>query len=253
MKLRILASLLALFLAASASADGTTTLQGGLNVGTGSSYMYLTGVATVKRDLAFSDIRDLNMAPIAQTTPITSILYISQATGLTNHAAVFVAPELVPGTIKLQFRVPDNYRSGGTLYARAHASGAVTAQHVSITAHAYINRPDALTVTTQAAGTLVNLPTSASVEINDLALTNSNATFYPNATVTWVIRVLNAGATTTQFLGFYFRYRPAGVMADARQLWPGEGGAALGFLDEVTQPVFLDPSSYDSFKLASQG
>ena len=255
MKKLILSLLLALGLSTAASA-GITNLQGGWGVGseTAGTYIYLTGVSTVKQGLAFSEIRDFNMAPVAQTTPITSILYVSQATGLTNHAAVFVDPALVPGRIKLQFQVRDNYRSGGTLYARVHASGAVTAQHVSITADAYINRPDATTVTTKAAGTLVNLPTTADVQINDLALTNSNATFYPGATVTWDIRVLNAGTRTVQFLGFYFSYRPGGVMASIpRSLWPGEGGEALSFLDEIKQPVYLDPATYEFKVPATKG
>lgn len=238
--------ILGLTLAGQSHAGITNVDALGIGSSGDSTYIYLTGVSTVKQDLAFGEIRDFNMAPVAQTTPITSILYVSQATGLTNHAAVFVDPALAPGRIKLQHRVRDNYRSGGTLYARVHASGTVTSQHVSITADAYINRPDATTVTTKAAGTLVNLPTTADVQINDLALTNSNATFYPNATVTWDIRVSNAGTRTVQFLGFYFSYRPGGVMASMpRSLWPGENGNALSFLDEVQVPVFLHPS-YDS-------
>lgn len=205
----ILSLLLALATTASAS-SAYTNLPGGIGVGNvgDSTYAVITGVASVKHELPLTSLWSDSYLPIVSASAVTTAMYIGQATGLTNHAAVFFPSQPASLVGVVQFRVPDNYRSDGTLYALVHTSGAVTANGISVTADVYYNDPNSATVTTKAAGTVVNFPTSAETQIRALALTNSNITFSPGRLVTYKLTVAGTDAVTRQVLGLYFQYRP---------------------------------------------
>jgi len=240
MKKTFLALLMGLLLAAAplAASSSVTNLPGGIGIGSvsGGTYSVLTPVSTVKMNIPLQSMVDnVSYLPITLATAVTTAIYMGQATGLTNHAAIIFPSQPASLVGVLQFRVPGNYYSGGTLYAIVHASSTVTTYGVSVTADVYYNDLDSTTVTTKAAGTVVQFPTTANVRLNTLALTNSSITFKPNQLVTYKITVAGTDAVTRQFLGFYFQYRPWGVYA----LWPGEGGKALGFLGEQRVPVLL--------------
>lgn len=210
MKTLILLLLMAFGAASAPASSAYTNIPGGVGVGSvgDSTYAVVTGVASVKEPIALQSLLDSSYLPIVSASAVTTAMYVGQATGLTNHAAVFFPhqPASVVGVV--QFRVPDNYRSDGVLYALVHTSGAVTANGISVTADVYYNDPNSATVTTKAAGTIVNFPTSAETQIRALALTNSNITFSPGRLVTYKITVAGANAVTRQILGLYFQYRP---------------------------------------------
>jgi hypothetical protein len=185
---------------------------GGVGVGNPeSTYLVLTGVATVNVDIPLQAILTSSYLPVTSATVSTTSMYVGGATGLTNTPAIFIPSQPASVEAVITHRIPKNYKSGGVLVLRVHTSGTVTAQGISFTADVYRNAPNSATITTKSPGSVVNVPTTANIQINDLSMANA-ATFLPGDTAAWHITVAGTDAVTRQIVGAYFKYRPHGAL-----------------------------------------
>lgn len=196
-----------------------TNLYGGVGVGSvgGSTYMVLTGVATVIRPLPLigRGLTGDNGTTALADTAITTGAFVCQLTGMTNNAGVCFPTTVDTQVYSYTFDVPCNYRSGGALILGVHTNSTFTAGALSVTADVYVSAYNGTTSTTKLAGTAYQIPTSASAWNITITptITGFAGSISPFTKVTLKLtKAVTSNAAQLQLSYLGFSYRPWGVM-----------------------------------------
>jgi hypothetical protein len=216
-KIKSVALALALAVAlapAAAQASTSTTNFSSIGVGSvpSSTYLYLTGVAEVWKEIPLTSIlTGTNGTTALADTAITTGLYVTQVTGLTNTPAVAFPTQTNGGVASFSVTVPHNYRSGARLVAAWHAGGAFTQGQLSFTADAYVQSAYwSTTSVAKTAGTAVQINPAAEYQ-NVTQAATITLSVSPFQRVQF--KLSKAGtAAIPQLTGLWFVYRPSGVL-----------------------------------------
>jgi len=198
----------------SAQASTSTTNFSSIGVGSvpSSTYLYLTGVAEVWKEIPLTSIlTGANGTTALADTAITTGLYVAQVTGLTNTPAVAFPTQTDGGVASFSVTVPHNYRSGARLVAAWHTSTTFTQGQLSFTADAYVQSAYwSATTAAKTAGTAVQINPAASYQ-NVTQAATITLTTQPFQRIQF--KLSKEGTTAiTQLTGLWFVYRPSGVL-----------------------------------------
>ncbi len=217
-KLSLALALAVALIPALSRADLTTGYPNGINVGTNASgnRVMLTGTASaILAEISILDIMPGDGFSVPASTSISTGIYLGQATGLTNHAAV-ICPAVDGVTLTVQRKIPTNWYEDGSLYLELdfHYSGVtLTANAVTITSKAYLNSPSSATTVAAVACAAVNVLGSASYQIAPTAITSTalEAGAVPGDLLTFKVTV-DGTSCRKEILGARLRGRPKFVL-----------------------------------------